>query len=141
MISTWKFDQAESRRALAQKVIVDELRFIFVKKEGFKNFMKVTVPQLHIPSHRTLTRDCYELYSELRQLFKKVFKKTCSKVCLTTDTWTSIQRSTYTCVTTHFIDRTWTLHERIINFWPISSHKGDDLVVFITNACLNGYNW
>ncbi|CAN4091465.1 unnamed protein product [Withania somnifera] len=33
VVSTWKFDQAQSRRALAQMVIVDELPFSFVEKE------------------------------------------------------------------------------------------------------------
>ncbi|CAN4106055.1 unnamed protein product [Withania somnifera] len=84
VVSTWKFDQAQSRRALAQMVIVDELPFSFVEKEGFKNFMKVTVPQFHIPSRRTLTRDCYVLYGEQRKLLKKVFKEARPKICLTT---------------------------------------------------------
>ncbi|KAH0695242.1 hypothetical protein KY285_022339 [Solanum tuberosum] len=75
VISTWKFDQAQSRRALAKMIIVDELPFNFVEKEGFKNFMRVTVPQFHNPSRRTVTRDCYELYLEERQLLKKVFKE------------------------------------------------------------------
>ncbi|KAG5573831.1 hypothetical protein H5410_063597 [Solanum commersonii] len=53
VISTWKFDQAQSRRALAKMIIVDELPLSFVEKEGFKNFMRVTLPQFHIPSRRT----------------------------------------------------------------------------------------
>ncbi|XP_049360749.1 zinc finger BED domain-containing protein RICESLEEPER 2-like [Solanum verrucosum] len=88
VINTWKFDQAQSRRALAQIIIVDELPFSIVEKEGFRNFMKVIVPQFHIPSSRTLTRDCYELYSEEKKLFKNSFKEARPKVCLTTDTWT-----------------------------------------------------
>ncbi|KAG5624302.1 hypothetical protein H5410_009520 [Solanum commersonii] len=36
VISTWKFDQAQSRRALAKMIIVDELPFSFVEKKGFK---------------------------------------------------------------------------------------------------------
>ncbi|KAH0729524.1 hypothetical protein KY290_000648 [Solanum tuberosum] len=71
MISTWKFDQAQSRRALDKMIIVDELPFSFVEKEGFKNFMRATVPQFHIPSRRTVMRDCYELYLEERQILKK----------------------------------------------------------------------
>ena len=44
VISTWKFDQAQNRKALAKMIIVDELPFSFVDKEGFKNFMRVTTP-------------------------------------------------------------------------------------------------
>ena len=30
-------------------------------------------------------------------------------------------------ITTHLIDKRWTLHTRIINFCPISSHRDEDL--------------
>lgn len=63
-------------------IIVDELPFSFVENEGFKSFMRVTVPQFQIPSRRTLTRDCYELYGEQRQLLKKVFKEARPKFVL-----------------------------------------------------------
>lgn len=115
-------------------IIVDEFPFSIVEKEGLRNFMKVIVPQFHNPSHRNLTRNCNELYGEEKKLMKKCFKEARPKICLTTDTWTSIQRINDMCLTAHFIDRNWNLHKRIINFCPISSHKGDVMVASIT-AC------
>ncbi|KAH0781183.1 hypothetical protein KY290_000781 [Solanum tuberosum] len=56
-----------------------------------------------------------------------VFKETQQRVSLTTDTWTSIQRIDYMVLTAHWIDKKWTLHKGIINFCPISSHRGEDL--------------
>ena len=78
VISTWKFDQAQSRKALAKMIIVDELPFSFVEKEGFKNFMRVTMLQFHIPSRRTVTRDCYELYL-VKKTFEEGFQRSTSK--------------------------------------------------------------
>ena len=40
------------------------------------------------------------------------------------------------CLTSHFIDRNWTLHKNIINFCPISSHKVVDMADCITNCLL-----
>ena len=51
----------------------------------------------------------------------------CQRVCLTTDTWTSIQNVNYMVLTAHFIDNDWKLQKRILNFCTISSHKGDDI--------------
>ena len=65
-------------------------------------------------------------------------KNSCQKVCLTTDTWTSIQKINYMCLTAHYIDNTWILKKKIINFRPISSHKGDAIVVAI-EKCLMGW--
>lgn len=40
------------------------------------------------------------------------------------------------CLTAHFIDGSWTLYKRIINFCPISSHKDVDIAAFITSCLL-----
>ena len=65
-LETWKFEQEVCRRALVEMIILDELPFSFVEKEGFKKFMSKVQSLFHIPSRRTITRDCYEVYGELR---------------------------------------------------------------------------
>ncbi|KAM3325368.1 hypothetical protein P3S67_000493 [Capsicum chacoense] len=42
------------------------------------------------------------------------------------------------CLTIHFIDKDWTIHKRIINFCPISSHGGVDIASVITK-CLHDW--
>ncbi|KAM3363188.1 hypothetical protein P3S68_018042 [Capsicum galapagoense] len=56
--------------ALCRMVIVDELPFRFVEKEGFRNFMKVAQPHFKIPSRTTVTRDCFKLFDEEKQKLK-----------------------------------------------------------------------
>ncbi|KAM3323376.1 hypothetical protein P3S67_004527 [Capsicum chacoense] len=137
-LGNWKFDQRRSRKDSAQMIVIDELSFSFVEKEGFRNFMRVTAPYFHSPSRRTLTRDCYQFYNEEKQILKKVFKEVRPKVCPTIDTWTSIQKINYMCLTAHFIDTNWKLHKRVINFCPISSHKGLIWLLPLLIVCLNG---
>ena len=48
-------------------------------------------------------------------------------VCVTTDTWTSIQNLNYMAVTAHFIDGDLTYQKKILNFCPITNHKGDTI--------------
>ena len=127
VVVPWKFDQEECRKVLNRMVISDELPFRFVEKEGFKQFMKVAQPCFHIPSRTTVTRDCFNLFDEEKHKLMVVFKGTKQRVSLTTDTWTSIQRINYMVITAHWIDKNWTLHKRIINFCPITSHRGEDL--------------
>uniref|UniRef100_A0A803MMH8 BED-type domain-containing protein n=1 Tax=Chenopodium quinoa TaxID=63459 RepID=A0A803MMH8_CHEQI len=40
-LELWKFDQEDSRKALAKMVIMDEMSFRMVEHEGFRNFMKM----------------------------------------------------------------------------------------------------
>ncbi|KAL1148934.1 hypothetical protein V6Z11_A10G158800 [Gossypium hirsutum] len=89
----------------------------FVESEGFKKFLFVACPRFHIPSRTTMTRDVYQLYLNERVKIKQLLKSSCSRVCLTTDTWTSFQR--------------------ILNFCPISSHKGESIGMMIEKCLLN----
>ncbi|XP_050238141.1 zinc finger BED domain-containing protein RICESLEEPER 2-like [Mercurialis annua] len=124
-LSAWKFDQDAIRDALAYMVILDELPFKFVEGEGFRKFMSCACPKFKIPSRWTVTRDCFQLYLAERLQLKNFMKNNCQRISLTTDTWTSIQRINYMCITAHFIDNNWILHKKILSFVPIFSHKGD----------------
>ncbi|KAK2662966.1 hypothetical protein Ddye_001540 [Dipteronia dyeriana] len=82
-------------------------------------------PRFDVPSRRTIVRDLYKLYVEERMKLKKYFKYSQVRVCLTTDTWTSIQNINYMVVTAHFIDYDWRLQTRILSFSQITDHTGD----------------
>ncbi|KAK9676042.1 hypothetical protein RND81_11G049800 [Saponaria officinalis] len=126
------------RDALIYMIVVDELPFRHVEKDGFRHLMSVACPKFHIPSRTTVARDCLSLYLDEKQTLKEMFNKSCQRICVTTDTWTTIQRINYMCLTAHFIDNEWKLHKRIINFCPISSHKGDAIGKAV-EACLEAW--
>uniref|UniRef100_A0A3Q7JLR4 HAT C-terminal dimerisation domain-containing protein n=1 Tax=Solanum lycopersicum TaxID=4081 RepID=A0A3Q7JLR4_SOLLC len=134
-LNTWKFEQDVCRRDLVEMIILDELPYSFVEKEGFKKLM--SQPLFHIPSRRTITRDCYEVFGELKINLKQSLREVQLRICLTIDTWTSMQRINYMCLTAHFIDRDLVLHKRILNFCPIDSHKGEYLTESINNCLLD----
>ena len=70
-----------ARNTLAKMIIVDELSFRHVEKEGFKFFVKVLEPRFTIPCRTTIARDCMNLYYEEKKKLKKAFQK--QQVCLT----------------------------------------------------------
>ena len=94
-LETLKFEQEICRRALVEMIILDELPFSFVEKEGFNKFMSKVQPLFYIPSRRTITRDCYEVYGELRINLKQSLREIQPRICLTTDIWTLVQRINY----------------------------------------------
>ncbi|KAK4349183.1 hypothetical protein RND71_031938 [Anisodus tanguticus] len=130
------FDQEFTRKALARMIIVDELPFMFVEREGFRYFCKAINPAFVMPSRATVTRDCYKLFIEERKKLQDCFRGLSSRICLTTDTWTSGQNLSYMCLITHFIDENWKLHKKIINFCPIASHSGE-IIGRPVGKCLN----
>ncbi|KAL4581977.1 hypothetical protein LXL04_006513 [Taraxacum kok-saghyz] len=136
-LSCWRYDQDAIRTSLAHMLIIDELSFRFVEKEGFRYFMSVTCPKFQLPSRITIARDIYQVYVDEKKKLQKWFASTGQRVSLTTDTWTSLQRVNYMCLTAHFIDPDWNLHKKILNFCPILSHKGSQIGELIEKCLLD----
>ncbi|WCJ37927.1 Zinc finger BED domain-containing protein RICESLEEPER 2 [Euphorbia peplus] len=124
-LSTWKFDQQACRESLAVMIIIDELPFKFVENEGYRKHMAIAQPRFKIPSRTTVARDVYQLYLNEKTRLREYFVSSKQRISITTDTWTSIQRINYMCITSHYIDSEWKLQKKILNFCTISSHKGD----------------
>jgi len=99
-----KYSEKIIRETLCEMIIVDEMPFSTVDKMGFKKLFKVLEPRFRLPSRYTLMRDCIKLYMRTKETMKTKFLKTSQRVCLTIDTWTSIQNMNYMCITGHFID-------------------------------------
>jgi hypothetical protein len=72
-------------------------------------------------------KDCLKLYIKDKNTLKNTFLITGQRVCLTTDTWTSVQNMSYMCVAGHFIDPNWTCHKRILAFHQVLDHKGQTI--------------
>lgn len=125
--ATWRFDQDALRAAFAEMVVEDELPFALGEKSGFRKFMSKACPRFQVPSRRTSTRDIVCLYFQERAKLKKFFKDSCNRVCLTTDCWTLQQQDSYMTVTASFIDQNWDLHKKVISFFMVKGHKGDDI--------------
>ena len=122
------FSVEASRKVLAEMIIIDELPFRYVKGYGFKKYVTTLQPKLQlkdIPSRQTVARDMIDIYNSEREKLRKSLKG--CRVCLTTDTWTSIQNLNYMSLTCHFIDDAWKLHKRILNFCQVEDHKGETI--------------
>ncbi|KAL5790079.1 hypothetical protein ACOSQ2_004967 [Xanthoceras sorbifolium] len=125
-LATFKQEDTD-QKALAEMLVVDELPFRFVEKQGFQKFCRVGMPKFDVPSRRTIVRDIMQLYVDEKASLIKNFRKNKVRVCLTTDTWTSIQNINYMVVTAHYIDEYWQLQKRILSFSQIADHKGDTI--------------
>ena len=106
-------------------IIIDKLPFRFVERYGFQRYSTTLQPKLQIrdtPSRQTVARDVIGIYGVEREKLREALKG--HRVCLTMDTWTSIQNLNYMSLTCHFIDDYWNLHKRILNFCQVEDHGG-----------------
>ena len=85
-----------------------------------------------------IARDIYQLYLDERVKQKSELTKAGQRVCLTTDSWTSLQQINYMCLIAHYIDIDSCLQKRILKFCQIPNHKGETIGKLV-ETCL--HNW
>jgi hypothetical protein len=120
-----RYDSKILRNGLAKYFIESEMPFRHVDSHSFRKLVNLVEPRFNVPSRNTLQKDCLKVYEREKLVLKSVLRH--KRICITTDTWTSIQNLNYMCVTTHFIDGDWILHNKIIKFCLISNHSGDSI--------------
>ncbi|KAK2648515.1 hypothetical protein Ddye_016004 [Dipteronia dyeriana] len=132
---TVRFSKDVCRKALSKMIVLDELPFSFVEREGFRHFCSIACPKFDPPSRTTIVKDINQLCLDEKATLKSKFSFNKQRVCLTTDCWTSIQNTNYMVITTHFIDSGLELHKRILNFCVVPNRKGETIGKII-EACL-----
>ncbi|GJT67243.1 zinc finger BED domain-containing protein RICESLEEPER 2-like protein [Tanacetum coccineum] len=133
----WKFDQKSVRRALSYRLIVDELPFKFVEGKGFKHFLNATQPLFHTPSRITMARDCMKLFLEEKKKVGVLLSGNVGRICLTTDTWTSLQRINYMCLTAHYIDNDWGIESNVFTITVDNASANDVAVAYLKSKFAN----
>lgn len=101
------YNYESCRKSLAKMIIRDELPFRFDEVEGFIAYSNTLEPRFTLPSRVTVARDCMQIYAEERAKLSLILKN--QRVCLTTDTWSSIQNFNNMCLTAHWVDCDWRL--------------------------------
>lgn len=64
-------------------IVIDELPFNFIKREGFRHFCAIAVPRFEVPSRRTIVKMFLSMYAAKKKLKNELRSH---YVCLTTDT-------------------------------------------------------
>ncbi|KAI5339152.1 hypothetical protein L3X38_018424 [Prunus dulcis] len=129
------FNKEDCLDACIRMVVQDELPFSFVEGEGFREFCSVACPQFNPPSRRTLGRRFLEMYTKMKEKLKVDLRS--HRICLTTDTWTSVQNVNYMVLTAHFVDSNYKMDKRILNFCVIDSHKWESIGKLLENCLID----
>jgi len=114
------------------------LPFQFVKHVAFKLYSNDLQPRFKITSRYTLSRNIVTLWNVKKVYLKDFLSQHRQRVCLTIDTWTSLQNQSYMCLATHFIGNDWNLNKRISNFYQLISHTGEVMAKFV-ESCLHDW--
>ena len=91
------FNFEACKKAMVEMIILDELSFRFMEGLYFRRFMSVAQPRFHpIPCSTTIAKAWFRVFLDEKQKLKDALRE--QWVCLTIDTWTSIQNLNYICL-------------------------------------------
>ncbi|KAL6534872.1 hypothetical protein OROGR_013547 [Orobanche gracilis] len=134
-----KFDMAAMKESCAEWVCMHEHPFTVVEEEGFNIMMKRGMPEWTRITRVAIRNDCFAVYEREKEKLKVLLKKV-HKISLTTDLWKSkSQKLEYMVLTGHWIDSTWKLQKRVLNFVHLPPPRTGIVIADQILKCLRGW--
>ena len=97
-------------------IILHDYPLSMVEHRGFRDFTTI-IHLFKCPCRNTVKKHILNIYREESDKVMKLIENNDSGVAITTDMWTSSnQKRVFMCVTTHFIDKSWTLYSLILRY-------------------------
>ncbi|KAJ0594754.1 putative transcription factor C2H2 family [Helianthus annuus] len=127
-------DQAMYMEKLAYSIIKHNYPFSYVEHEGTRDLHKFLHRDVTPITRNTAKADVLRIYDREKTNLKEKLQKVTSRICLTIDLWSSITTDGYMVLTAHYIDDSWVLRKKILNFKVIPPpHSGELLAEYMVN--------
>lgn len=138
-VSNFVVDPKVTRDFMTKFWINANVAFKKIEDRFFKKMMKSAHPSLEVHGRQTLRNDCMSVWEVERRKVADGFACSDSRVSFTTDMWTSVQDLGYICLTAHYIDNEYKLHNHTINFKQVPHPHNSTAIHSTIMECL--YEW
>nr|GEY08463.1 zinc finger BED domain-containing protein RICESLEEPER 2-like [Tanacetum cinerariifolium] len=108
--------QAKFREKLAVSIIKHNYPFSYVEHEGTRDLHTFLHPDANLICRNTVKKEVLSIYEREKLKIKKELKKIKGRICLTSDLWTSVTSDGYMTLSAHYIDESWVLRKKVLNF-------------------------
>ncbi|CAN6287169.1 unnamed protein product [Urochloa humidicola] len=127
-VTAYKYDEEVSLRKFYLAIVMHEYPFNIAEHEFFVEFIKSLRPSFPIKSRVTIRNEIMGMFLQEKEKLYAYFKTIQCRFSATMDMWTSNQNKAYLCVTIHWVDDSWCLQKRIVNFvYVVGRHTGAKL--------------
>ncbi|KAK3404892.1 zinc finger BED domain-containing protein RICESLEEPER 1 [Eucalyptus grandis] len=130
------YDQRRSQFDLARMIIIHGYPLNMVEHVGFKVFVKNLQPLFELVTTNKIEADCLEIYEKEKQKVFEVLDKLPGRISLSIDAWAGSGDVQYFCLAAYFIDESWQLKKKILNFVSVDSSHTDDMQADVIMTCL-----
>lgn len=135
-LTTFKYDHAKVREAASHMILYHEYPFNKMEHVLFNKFMRTATPYWEKISRATAKADCISTYTQHKKKLKTLLRSV-HRIGITTDLWKSTtQKIQYMAVTGHFVDETWKLQKRVLNFCNVPPPHTGVIIADALYKCL-----
>ncbi|XP_077228329.1 zinc finger BED domain-containing protein RICESLEEPER 2-like [Tasmannia lanceolata] len=105
-----KICQETYREKMAISIMKHNYSFLMVDHECTRDVHSYLNLDVKPYSRNTAKADCLKIYKREKEKLKLALGKVDGRICFTSDVWSSITQDGYICLTAHFVDEDWRLH-------------------------------
>lgn len=127
-VSYTNFDNKRSQMDLARMIILHGYPLTMVEHAGFQLFVRNLQPMFDLATFDKVEADCIEIYEKEKQKVCEVLDKLPGKISVSADIWSASEGVSYLSLTAHFIDDSWQLKKRLLNFIVIEASHTEDML-------------
>jgi len=111
-----KIDQSVHCQLLCELIVRHNLPYKFVEYPELRSWIRYLCPDAVMVSRNTIKADIGRLYEKEKLILKTLLLSIPGRICLTSDLWTSINTEGFIALTAHFVDLSWKLNSKVLNF-------------------------
>ncbi|CAA0820104.1 Zinc finger BED domain-containing protein DAYSLEEPER [Striga hermonthica] len=135
----YNFDQRRSQLLLARMIMMHGYSLSMVEDIGFRMFVRNLQPLFDLGTVTRVEADCVEIYRREKQRVYEELDKLPGKVSLSADKWTTNVGTEYFCLIAHYVDDSWEVKKKILNFLVIDPSLAEDTLSDLIMSSLG--NW
>ncbi|KAL6529474.1 hypothetical protein OROGR_015097 [Orobanche gracilis] len=135
----FNFDHRRCQLDLARMIIMHGYPISMVEDIGFKTFVRNLQPLFDLGTVSGVEGDCMEIYEKEKQRVYEELDELPGKVSLSADRWATNGSTEYLCLIAHYIDDSWELKKKMLNFLVIDPSQADDMLSELIMTSLR--NW
>ncbi|XP_056695190.1 zinc finger BED domain-containing protein RICESLEEPER 2-like [Spinacia oleracea] len=126
------FDQKTYLKLFAQSIIAHGYPFKMAEHPRTRKLHDYLNRNVKTVCRNTITKCCMSEYNDLKKNLFDTLGASTSRICLTSDLWQACTINSYLVLTAHYIDSSWKLRSKILNFQHfVSSHTGNEIYEFV----------
>ncbi|GJS78536.1 zinc finger BED domain-containing protein RICESLEEPER 2-like protein [Tanacetum coccineum] len=136
-VTFWVDEKFWEKMAIA--IIKHNYPFSYVEHEATRQLHKFLHRDAAPICRNSAKKDVIAIYEREKTKLKAMLEKVSSRISFTADLWSSITNDGYMALTAHYVDETWVLRKKVLNFRIVPPPHSGKMLASVLFCVVAGY--